>query len=140
MGGECLRYEKTHSPWTTIGHPFEAVCTLARISVVPKRPDRAPRRCLMRGRTSPSSSSWRFPRIRCTNDTNSESISDQGCITGRHDRQDKKGGIMSTQGLIRTAQSNVTDARQAAQEFYAGVQQADMSLVVFFCSSRYDLD
>lgn len=46
---------------------------------------------------------------------------------------------MSAQGLIRTAQSNASDARQAAQEFYAGVQQPDMSLVVFFCSSRYDL-
>ena len=47
---------------------------------------------------------------------------------------------MSVQGLIRTAQSNASDARQAVQEFYAGVQQPDMSLVVFFCSSRYDLD
>lgn len=47
---------------------------------------------------------------------------------------------MNTQGLIRIAQSNASDARQAAQEFYAGVQQADMSLVIFFCSSHYDLD
>jgi len=47
---------------------------------------------------------------------------------------------MSIQGLIRTAQSSATDARQAAREFHAGVQQAEMALVIFFCSSRYDLD
>lgn len=47
---------------------------------------------------------------------------------------------MSIQGLIRTAQSSAKDVRQAVQEFHAGVQQPDMALVVFFCSSRYDLD
>lgn len=47
---------------------------------------------------------------------------------------------MSTQGVVRTMQSSATDARQAAQEFHAGVQQPDMALVIFFCSSRYDLD
>lgn len=47
---------------------------------------------------------------------------------------------MSTEAFIRTAQSSATDARQAAQEFHAGVQQPDMALVVFFCSSQYDLD
>ena len=47
---------------------------------------------------------------------------------------------MSAQGLIRTAHSSATDARQAVQEFYAGVQQPDMALVIFFCSSHYDLD
>jgi len=47
---------------------------------------------------------------------------------------------MSIQGLVRTAQSNATDARQAVREFHAGVQQPDMALVIFFCSSQYDLD
>ena len=47
---------------------------------------------------------------------------------------------MSVQGAIRTAQSRATDTRQAVQEFHAGVQQPDMALVIFFCSSRYDLD
>ena len=47
---------------------------------------------------------------------------------------------MSAQGLIRTAHSSATDARQAVQGFYAGVQQPDMALVIFFCSSHYDLD
>ncbi len=47
---------------------------------------------------------------------------------------------MSIQGAIRTAQSTATDVRQAVQEFHAEVQQPDMALVIFFCSSRYDLD
>ena len=47
---------------------------------------------------------------------------------------------MSIQGAIRTAQSRATDVRQAVQEFHAGVQQPDMALVIFFCSSHYDLD
>ena len=47
---------------------------------------------------------------------------------------------MNCQSTIRTAQSRATDARQAVQEFHAGVQQADMSTVMFFCSSHYDLD
>ncbi|HAU29578.1 MAG TPA: FIST domain containing protein [Rhodospirillaceae bacterium] len=41
---------------------------------------------------------------------------------------------------IRTAQSCLTDTRKAAQAFHAAVAQPDMSLVVFFCSSTYDLD
>jgi len=41
---------------------------------------------------------------------------------------------------IRRAQSCAADARRAAQEFHAGVAQPDMELVVFFCSSEYDLD
>lgn len=41
---------------------------------------------------------------------------------------------------IRTGQSCVSDARGAAQEFYDAVRQPAMALVVFFCSSRYDLD
>ncbi|MBN1829769.1 MAG: FIST C-terminal domain-containing protein [Deltaproteobacteria bacterium] len=41
---------------------------------------------------------------------------------------------------IRMAQSCATEARQAVQEFHAAVAQPDMELVVFFCSSEYDLD
>ena len=41
---------------------------------------------------------------------------------------------------IRAAQSCATEARQAVQEFHAGVMQPGMELVVFFCSSEYDLD
>lgn len=47
---------------------------------------------------------------------------------------------MSIQEVVRATQSRATDARQAAQEFHAGVQQPEMALVIFFCSSRYDLD
>ncbi len=43
-------------------------------------------------------------------------------------------------GSIRTAQSSGSDARLAVQEFHAGVQQPDAAFVIFFCSSRYDLD
>lgn len=39
----------------------------------------------------------------------------------------------------RLAHSRATDARQAAEEFYASVAQPDMELVLFFCSSNYDL-
>ena len=46
---------------------------------------------------------------------------------------------MSNQ-TIRTAQSCATDARQAVQEFHAAVVQPEMALVVFFCSSEYDLE
>ncbi len=41
---------------------------------------------------------------------------------------------------IRMAQSCATDALQAVQEFHAAVAQPDMELVVFFSSSKYDLD
>lgn len=41
---------------------------------------------------------------------------------------------------IRRAYSSAADARQAGQEFYRSVAQPDMSLVLFFCSSNYDLD
>lgn len=37
-------------------------------------------------------------------------------------------------------QSLATDAKRAVQEFHAAVAQPDMALVVFFCSSEYDLD
>ncbi len=41
---------------------------------------------------------------------------------------------------IRQGQSCSTDPRQAVQEFHAAVAQQDMELVLFFCSSEYDLD
>ncbi|WP_310446391.1 nitric oxide-sensing protein NosP [Thiobacillus sp.] len=40
---------------------------------------------------------------------------------------------------IRRAQTCATEARQAVHEFHAAVSQPDMALVVFFCSSEYDL-
>lgn len=47
--------------------------------------------------------------------------------------------IMSNQ-TIRTAQSCAIDARLAVREFHAAAVQANMALVIFFCSSEYDLD
>jgi hypothetical protein len=41
---------------------------------------------------------------------------------------------------IRMAQSCATEARQAVEEFHAAVAQPNMELVIFFCSSEYDLD
>jgi len=41
---------------------------------------------------------------------------------------------------IRNAQSCAAEARRAVQEFHAGVDQPDMELVLFFCSSEYNLD
>lgn len=38
-----------------------------------------------------------------------------------------------------SAQSCAPDARDAVREFHAGVAQPDMALVLFFCSSNYDL-
>jgi len=46
---------------------------------------------------------------------------------------------MSVQN-IRMAQSCALEARQAAEEFHAAVVQPNMELVVFFCSSEYNLD
>lgn len=47
---------------------------------------------------------------------------------------------MDTQPGIRIAQSCATEARQAVREFHASVAQPDMELVMFFCSSEYELD
>src|SRR3990172_10399756 len=47
---------------------------------------------------------------------------------------------MTTDSPFRITHSCASDARQAAREFHAGVQQPDMSMVIFFCSSDYDLD
>ncbi|MDD2776459.1 MAG: FIST N-terminal domain-containing protein [Gallionella sp.] len=49
-------------------------------------------------------------------------------------------GVMMDEQGIRRAQSCATDARQAVYEFHAAVSQPDMELVIFFCSSEYDLD
>lgn len=45
---------------------------------------------------------------------------------------------MNSDSTIRRAHSLATEARQAARELHAGLQQADTALVVFFCSSAYD--
>ena len=42
--------------------------------------------------------------------------------------------------VIRSAQSMAGDARVAVREFYEGVRQDNMALVMFFCSSHFDLD
>lgn len=47
---------------------------------------------------------------------------------------------MQTQSLIRRAHSRAEDPRQAAREFHAGVAQEHIGLVIFFCSSTYDLE
>jgi len=47
---------------------------------------------------------------------------------------------MDTRIRIRRAQSCATDARDAVREFHAGAAQPDMALVIFFCSSEYDLE
>ncbi|TXT41379.1 MAG: FIST domain containing protein [Comamonadaceae bacterium] len=47
---------------------------------------------------------------------------------------------MSTHPVIRRAHSCATEARQAVRELHAELEQADTALVVFFCSSAYDLD
>lgn len=47
---------------------------------------------------------------------------------------------ISTSTRIRTGQSMAEDARAAVREFHAAVWQPGAALVVFFCSSDYDLD
>jgi hypothetical protein len=46
---------------------------------------------------------------------------------------------MVNQAQIRRAHSCATDAREAVREFHVGVAQPAMELVIFFCSSEYDL-
>ena len=41
---------------------------------------------------------------------------------------------------IRRTQSSAPDARVAVREFHSAVAQPDTALVIFFCSSAYDLD
>lgn len=47
---------------------------------------------------------------------------------------------MHTSMGIRRAYTPAVDARIAAQEFYHDVAQPEMELVIFFCSSDYDLE
>lgn len=47
---------------------------------------------------------------------------------------------MHTSMGIRRAYTPAVDARTAAQEFYRDVVQPEMDLVIFFCSSDYDLE
>lgn len=47
---------------------------------------------------------------------------------------------MSEKKSIRSGQSFAKDARAAVKEFHAAVSQDAMALVLFFCSSHYDLD
>lgn len=47
---------------------------------------------------------------------------------------------MHTQQIIRLAHSSATGSQEVAQEFYASVTQPNMALVVFFCSTDYDLN
>lgn len=44
------------------------------------------------------------------------------------------------QSAIKQFQTCAPDAREAVRAFHAGIDQPDMALVVFFCSSEYDLD
>lgn len=46
---------------------------------------------------------------------------------------------MDEKRSIRNAQSRAADARQAVREFHGQVSQPDTELVIFFCSSKYDL-
>lgn len=47
---------------------------------------------------------------------------------------------MGTQPSIRRGQSAQPDTRAAVREFCAGIEQPNLGLVIFFCSSHYDLD
>ena len=47
---------------------------------------------------------------------------------------------MGAPPVVRTGQSTATDAATAVRELHAALEQPDAALVVFFCSSDYDLD
>lgn len=47
---------------------------------------------------------------------------------------------MSDKQIIRTGQSFAKAPRLAVKEFHDAINQANMALVIFFCSSDYDLD
>ena len=47
---------------------------------------------------------------------------------------------MTVSRLVRTAQSCAIDPRIAVRELHESLNQPDIELVLFFCSSRYDLD
>jgi hypothetical protein len=52
----------------------------------------------------------------------------------------EKEQAVNNRSEIRRAHSRAADAREAVREFHAAVSQPDMALVVFFCSSAYELD
>ena len=56
------------------------------------------------------------------------------------DGLEPKGKAMHTRMGIRRAYTPAVDVRTAAQEFYRDVVQPEMELVLFFCSSDYDLE
>lgn len=47
--------------------------------------------------------------------------------------------IQTSDSRIRLGQSSATDPAVAVEEFYQAVAQPDSALVIFFCSSQYDL-
>ncbi len=47
---------------------------------------------------------------------------------------------MNSQQSVRIGQSSSKDPHTAVKEFHAAVHQQNMELVLFFCSSQYDLD
>jgi hypothetical protein len=47
---------------------------------------------------------------------------------------------LQDRATVRRGQSMAKDSRQAVREFHAAVWQENMALVVFFCSSTYDLE
>jgi len=52
---------------------------------------------------------------------------------------DGEGGYLEKRPSIRRAQSSAADPREAVREFHAMVVQPEMALVIFFCSSEFDL-
>ena len=60
-------------------------------------------------------------------------------VTSRLPEQRKEPEVKG-QPFIRIAQSCAPEARDAARAFHAAVEQPDMALVIFFCSSEYDLE
>lgn len=60
-------------------------------------------------------------------------------VTGRLPGQRKEPEVKGLP-FIRIAQSCAPEARDAARAFHAAVEQPDMALVIFFCSSEYDLE
>lgn len=53
--------------------------------------------------------------------------------------RDRTQAVIS-QNRVRIAHSCAVDARAAVRELHAGIQQSETELVIFFCSSLYDLD
>ena len=57
---------------------------------------------------------------------------------GRGGRAQRKGTALGEERTIRIAQSCAEDPGEAVAELHDGLAQEDLSLVLFFCSSRYD--